>query len=302
MNLPVADEPMFTDGNMADWADVTAFGALPSKNKDDTAAIQAAIDSGKPVVYFPTGTYLVSKTIVVHGPVRELLGFESILNVNSKAKAAFSGPPASPLVRVEAGRGQPVFIKQLQLSTYGDEPAIEDAGPSALVIQDDHLPATAYRNAKGAGPLYIDDVDGGAWAFDHQQVWARQLNTEATGVKLTNVGGQLWVLGIKTEAPSTVAVTSDGGTTEVLGGLLYPVNKVDPATPAFVGDNSNLMLVYSTTAYVAGRSYTTQVSDTRGGDIRGLQTASLPERGLGSTTPPYVSVSRPDLLPPHRAG
>jgi hypothetical protein len=300
VRLPVADEPMFSDGKLSHWADVTAYGAVPSTNKDDTAAIQAAIDSGKPVVYFPTGTYLVSKTIRVHGPVRELLGFESILNVNPKARAEFSGPSLpNALLRIEPGTGQPVFLKQFQLAAPDGVPAIEDASPSALIVQDIRLPETTYRNARNAGPLYIDDVDGGAWSFDHQTVWARQLNTEARGIKITNDGGRVWVLGLKTEKPSTVAVTRSGATTEVLGGLLYPVNTVDAATPAFMESDSNMLLVYATTAYAAGRSYATQVQESRGADVRGLPTAGLPQRGLGSTPPPYVGVARPELLPPN---
>jgi hypothetical protein len=298
VNLPVGDEPMFSDAKPTDWADVTAFGAVPSNNKvDDTAAIQAAIDSGKPVVYFPTGTYLVSATIRVHGPVRALLGFESVLEANPRTKAADQFSPTQALLSIESGDGQPVFVRQFQLSVPAGVPAIEDASPSAVVLQDLRLPPTTYRNTRAAGPLYIDDVDGGAWSFDHQVVWARQLNTEATGVKLTNAGGRLWVLGLKTEQPSTVAVSTDGATTEILGGLIYPVGKIADATPAFIGDDSNLFLIYATTAYAPGRNYPTQVQERRGGDVRALATATLPGRGLGSTLPPYVGVARPDLLP-----
>lgn len=42
-------------------SDVTAFGAIPDDGLDDRAAIQAAIDSGASEVYFPTGTYVVSR-------------------------------------------------------------------------------------------------------------------------------------------------------------------------------------------------------------------------------------------------
>lgn len=38
---------------------------------------------------------------------------------------------------------------------------------------------------------------------------------------LKNDGGQLWILGIKTEGPGTNITTCNGGRTELLGGLVY---------------------------------------------------------------------------------
>ncbi|MGJ3242384.1 MAG: glycosyl hydrolase family 28-related protein [Opitutales bacterium] len=46
--------------------DVTAFGAIPDDGRDDTAAIQAALDSGPSgnhIFYFPNGTYRITDTL-----------------------------------------------------------------------------------------------------------------------------------------------------------------------------------------------------------------------------------------------
>lgn len=48
-------------------ANVLDFGAVGDGVTDDTAAIQAALDSGAKEVYFPSGTYIVSDTIYVYG-------------------------------------------------------------------------------------------------------------------------------------------------------------------------------------------------------------------------------------------
>src|SRR5699024_2117916 len=44
---------------------VRDFGAVGDGVTDDTAAIQAALDSGAPVVYAPPGVYAISDPVVV---------------------------------------------------------------------------------------------------------------------------------------------------------------------------------------------------------------------------------------------
>src|SRR4030042_1425515 len=46
------------------WVDVRAYGAVGDGATDDTAAIQAAIDSGKPVL-IPTGTFAHASTLTL---------------------------------------------------------------------------------------------------------------------------------------------------------------------------------------------------------------------------------------------
>lgn len=48
---------------------VKDFGAVGDGTADDTAAIQAAVDSGADSIYFPEGTYLVSSTINITAPI-----------------------------------------------------------------------------------------------------------------------------------------------------------------------------------------------------------------------------------------
>ena len=57
------------------------------------------------------------------------------------------------------------------------------------------------------------------------------VNPEGNVPKITNVGGRLWILGIKTEniidfpdsdGTTTIIKTTGGGQTELLGGLIYP--------------------------------------------------------------------------------
>jgi hypothetical protein len=51
--------------------------------------------------------------------------------------------------------------------------------------------------------------------------WARWINTEtAKSVEFLNSGGKLWVLGYKCEDEAINFRTTDGGYTEVLGGII----------------------------------------------------------------------------------
>ena len=103
---------------------------------------------------------------------------------------------------------------------------------------------------------------------------------------VTNAGGSLWVLGIKTEGPFTVISSTNDGATELLGGLLYPVEPVPQDTPAFVTDGAEMALVYAVSAYEAeSHIYQLQVSEPRGS----LQKDEVVSRHLGSLVPLYAT-------------
>ena len=97
-----------------------------------------------------------------------------------------------------------------------------------MVIEHSGVSYTSYP---GAGSLYLDDVQVGAFTVQPgQHVWARQLNDEVAQTKITNDGGSLWILGLKTEQPDTVINTTAGGTTELLGALIYPATTTNHPT------------------------------------------------------------------------
>jgi len=151
-----------------------------------------------------------------------------------------------------------------------------------------------YRNEPGAGRLFLEDVQGGPWSFDSpQHVWARQLNPEnADRPKISNRGGTLWILGLKTERPTTVLRTTNGGSTELLGGFVYPVQAVSANTPAFVTIDSRVSLIYRTQMNRTSR-YAIQLEETRKGHTRTLLAA---RSGRGALRWLYASL-RPRVGP-----
>ena len=120
------------------------------------------------------------------------------------------------------------------------------------------------------------DVSGTDYHFDHpQQVWVRQWNPEAhgEGPNIISKGASIWSLGFKTEYESSKLWASDGASTEILGGFIYPVNQGIPKDrPMFKNINSRMSLIYGMSVYVAGHDL--QVYDQQGDvitEVRGKQ-------------------------------
>jgi Pectate lyase superfamily protein len=292
--LPIRETPSPTYPDPKDWANVMQYGATPRDDKDDTAAIQAAMDSGKSVVYFPQGRYVIRQTIRVGGKVALITGMQSALVVQPPLKMQ----PA-PVFRfengqVEAGRPAEVTLERV----WGDYAPrskfywIEQASAKTLVLRNLVLnSAAAYRNT-GFGPLFIEDVSAGDWVFKRQSVWARQLNPENLGRKMINQGGTLWILGLKTEKEGTAVETTEAGKTEILGGLLYPAmprsRELPADQPAFINRESALSVSMGESSY-GGGYYRTVVRETRAGTTKTLTNDGLPRRGgKANVIPLYV--------------
>ena len=152
----------------------------------------------------------------------------------------------------------------------------------AVVLRSTHCDSdegvAAYRGSVGAGRLFLEDtILAGVEIAAGQQAWARQLNSETVETRVHNRGGRLWVLGIKTERTGTVIDTSEGGRTELVGGLLYPVGAVPEADAAFVtSGGATAVLSYATSAWAPGTDYAQHVR--AGAGQSSLAAAQLPGR------------------------
>lgn len=257
LNLPIEDTPTFHTNDFDQWARATSG--------DD---LQAALDSGKPVVYLPNGHYAVDKTIVVRGAVRKVIGFQSSIGPKK-------GVTVDPLIRFEGGAPDAVILEHLWFSGV-----VEHASTKALAIKHADL-GKGYRNtARGTGKLFLEDVIGKPYRILHpQRVWGRQVNSEfGSGPLIENRGGSLWLLGFKTENdPQTIAIHNVGGATELLGGLIYPLRKVADETPMFINENGRMSLSYT---HNGSHNHRIQVLETRNGQTRPFLAKEMPGRGV----------------------
>jgi hypothetical protein len=159
------------------------------------------------------------------------------------------------------GAGLPVFEFDLLGTSH-----VRHETAAALVFR--HCGTGHISAGPGCGDLFIEDA-GGKWRFNrHQRVWARQLNPETRGIpEIVNDGGQLWVLGLKTEYLSTKIVNRNGARTEVLGGLMYPVHAVEDETlPMFLNQDSDISLVHGVSVYK--KNHKVYMRDIRGTETR----------------------------------
>ena len=272
--LPVKDTPTVPWDDPKDWASPTHFGAKPDDDLDDAPAIQQAIDSGKPTIYFPAGSYRIGRTVEIRGKARRLIGCEATLVLDD-----LKGEPAFRMI----GGAAPVVVFERFGGGYGTTPTLDNTSARTLVVK--HCCNTSGRFT-GPGDLFLEDVCSNpstSWRFGKQNVWARQLNVENEGTHIVNDGGKLWVLGLKTERGGTLVETRSGGATEVRGGLCYTTT--DPKGAAMFIVENGLLSATTGESCFTGKPY--QVLARTATSV--LNRGSAPERAGGSVLPLFLA-------------
>jgi hypothetical protein len=303
LGLPIADAPEIPWDAPADWHLVPAPTGVAAT---DTAALQAALSSGKASILLRPGAYAINTTLVIGPAVRRLLGNWATLRVDSAIKTQ-----NVPLLRLAASDHPAVVIEKLQ-GQWGDATAylLHHESAADLVLRDIFWVAgPVYRNTPGAGGrLFLENIHslgGGqtprenrpAFVFDHQQVWARQINPEMQHPHMINDGGRLWILGFKTgEQRGPVVITRNGGSTEILGGLQNQTYDFAPpdadATALLEIHNANVSAVFlerfesvGNTGALGWGNNAFVARETRGGETRTLRPAVV-HRASGQTAHP----------------
>ncbi len=275
LNLPIEDAPEIPWDAPASWASVEAFGGSGTDANDDAVALQAAIDSGASTVYFPAGRYILNATIFLRGNVRRVIGMESSIEAGG-ALATLD----APVFQVVTDGPPEVLVERISADPR-NATMFENTTSRTLILRNSGM-GNAHRGS-GAGKLFIEDIVGGPWRIGPgQRAWMRQCNPENVGVKVTNDGGQLWLLGLKTEKQGTPLVTRNGGSSEVLGGLIYPVQTLLLEEPMFINDEGRLSVVIGESSYSDTELYRVIVQEKRAGETRRLHLNETPRRvGFG---------------------
>jgi Pectate lyase superfamily protein len=303
LDLPVRETPDYVPAQPTDWVSVAAYGAKPDDNDDDTAAFQKALDAGKPVVYLPTGRYVISRPLHVKGAVREVAGFGSTLVPAGTAWADPATP--TPLIQVDDGTGADVTVVGLTVTRAAKAPAptgglvgFVQHTTRALILRDlgcCGAGKASYQAQAGAGPLYVENVAAAGWQFDQpQQVWARQFSNVDDGVtdqkvqtaRLVNSGATVWVLGFESELRGPLVRTERGGRTEVLGGAVYEMAGGNDVAFECV-DEASMVLSFATMGPGYG-VYRVLARERRGEANKDLARLQAAWRGEGRSVPLYT--------------
>ncbi len=224
LRLEVKETPGLAQPPLDTWAGPHQFGGSPDDTDDDTEAVQKAIDSGARVLYFPQATrkdhgWKIDGTVLIRRNVERVTALEGRLR-------------GKGTLRLLDGEPDTVSIDRMDLLYQGL--SIENPSDRTLVFSGVTRGNGDFK-ITGKGDVFLEDVVGHAWYFHGNNVWARQLNVENDGLKTANRGGQFWCLGLKTEQAGTVFETTEGGSTEILGGFIYAQGK-PKTTPMFVVD------------------------------------------------------------------
>lgn len=257
LKLPIMQTPAVDRPPVSEWTNVTHYRDLVS-NGDWAPAIQAAIDAGKPLVYFPEGEkYAIAQDVIVRNGVRTFFGGSPKMSIRNGESKKNEGDPNGPAIRI----GPSVELFQLDMCTV--DRLVHDT-PATLVVQ--HCRVNHVDAGPECGDLFIEDCGGKLRFNEHQRVWGRQLNPETKEEpEIINDGGQLWMLGMKTEYLSTKIINRNGARTELLGGLMYPVHPVQNETlPMFINENSDLSLIHSVSVYK--KNHKVYIRDTQHGE------------------------------------
>ena len=266
LRLPVKETPEVPADDPPTWANVDNFGADPTGQADSSAAIQKAMDSGATTVFLP-GSYALQSTVIIRGKVQRVVGVGGMVDYFGKVKPDF---------RIVDGDAPVVSLEHFAYIHGGVE---IDTQRTVVFRSVSDCDLTCTPKAE-SGELFFEDFVTHHLKLTKQRVWARQLNVENEGTHVLNDGGDLWILGYKTERGGTLLETRGKGRSEILGGFSYTTT-AGKLAPMFVTDNSSVFIFFGEVCY-NGDPFMTLIRE-----VRKLSEKTV-KRGEG-TTMPYVS-------------
>ncbi|MDA1137796.1 MAG: glycoside hydrolase family 55 protein, partial [Planctomycetota bacterium] len=185
MRLPIKDTPTFWTNDHSKWVCPQDYLESPDQKPADWSdALQSAMNSGKPVVYLPNGSYPISRTLEVPPHVRLIVGFQSAITVGKENKDKID-----PAIRFVGGGGTSTAIEHIWVTGHVEH----DAG-RAVAFRHCDLHGRYQNTKRGTGDFFIEDTIGPKpFLISHpQDVWCRQLNIEFGEEPLIeNHGGNL---------------------------------------------------------------------------------------------------------------
>jgi len=282
---PVPDLPREND--FSQWCCVNDFGAVGDGKTDDTESIRAAFASGKPVIWFQPGHYLITSPIDipatvdhVHFMYCDILAGEELSMSSENAVFHIKGESSKTLL-VEKMLAWNECIGNLRMFRHDST--------RRVFMRDMHTQACAfYCNSVPGAEVFFENcactvgkklVFGHvpAFSFKGQTVWCHCINPERSMIETENIGGQLWWSGFKTEQEGSINVTREGGVTEILGGVAVAGAGVD--RPLILNDNSTVSAIFATAGYHSYSGNPVAVTEIRGNETRQILDSQLPERG-----------------------
>ncbi|MBC8127585.1 MAG: hypothetical protein H8M99_10645 [Gloeobacteraceae cyanobacterium ES-bin-144] len=287
LRLPIEETPEIP------WQeDLTKWVAVDCSGEDDSDALQAAINQaakdGKTTIYFintkGNNGLVVSKQIRVHGSVNRIIGMSKKMWISD----AGSIKPGDAVFLLENLKGQLVverFFNFLKLGAWKglyDRYLFENRSDHPVIIRNIAHGACMHKKPAPGKVWFIEDVAGARMAQfgKGERSWMRQYNPESPDIDMCVVdGGQVWILGLKTEGRARHIVATNGAKVELLGGVSYQSWKKQSLNPPIFTVHDSVA-TFTCGYYDSGTPFTTLIEERRGSE-----TKTLPYKSAGFYTP-----------------
>ncbi len=280
------------DGNRDDVAEVDDFGAKGDAVTDSTAAIQAAMHSGKPYVVFGEGRYLVTGEITIPATVRAI----NFMYCDFEITHEFAQDKTHGLFAITEDSDTPLQMDDAFVfeKFYGYLRFIRHSAKRDLVVNDVHVQTGAfYFNTVPGSQVFMSNVAstmgvfGGkgygatpCFHFSGQQVWTRQFNPERSADNcMVDNGSTFWCFGFKTEGPSGKGFTIRGGSkAEMIGGIATIAS--DNGLPCIENTESSVFAFFITDGCGPNHQFVVAVKETQNDITRCFEARDMPKRSV----------------------
>jgi hypothetical protein len=199
-----------------------------------------------------------------------------------------------------------LYLEDLLLVKNGTadfgNPRFINSSPRTVVIKNTEN--ISYSSSSGAGTVFMESVNYGPYTFTNQTAYLRHLDPEVGPAEthVTVSGGQVWILGLKTESRdsstttgqgSTILSVSNGANVEVLGAGIYEARPIS-SPPMMSLTNSSMSISGIMTGISSGSDYDQWFEETRSTTTKYLYRSGYSTgpncypRNTGSALPLYI--------------
>ena len=269
------------------WCCVNDYGAVGDGEHDDTEMIQKAFNSGKPVIWFQPGHYLITRPIDIPATVKHV----HYMYCDIYAGSEFREAEGEAVFHITGESEDILFMEKLFSwnGCIGKIRMYRHDSKRTVYMRDMHTQACAfYFNTVPGAEVFFEncactlgkkDIYGSipAFEFNGQTAWCHSINPERSYIETINRGGKLWWSGFKTEQEGSINVTTDGGITEILGGNAT-VGHAREDVPLIDNDNSTVSAIFTTTGYHDYSTFPVAVREKRGEEVKVIRDTDCPQR------------------------
>lgn len=150
LRLPVKETPVILpESDLSKWASVDDFGAVGDGLTDDTAAVQRAMDSGKPVVWFPKACYAINGTVNIPATVREVALLWSSVYRTDPTQPTNLTPQQAGELQI---KGEPPDAVKPALFR------VAQASAQPLLIHQGHHAGSVFLDHEAQRPVILEDM------------------------------------------------------------------------------------------------------------------------------------------------